>query len=379
MMTRKKRIHFLIPAGCLLVIVALIGLWGTPKIIQYAFLPGNELGEYARQMEDVTLEMSGAVEIATIHGVKSGCPVVSESGASESGVTLYMIGERWNEVYPLQITCGEALSYASISGGQRMIVLDSDLAFKLFGDRDPLGEQVDLNGEKFEIIGLAKHRRRLGETQLYAAWIPLGSDDAQPCDLMVASALSGIDGGVMTLFGTAAGNAFGEGTLIGLRKEAMRATMILRIIALAVALKLLVWWLGFLKRLGQAWLQEYRERIRTRYFRQVMGFAALRVLAMLALFSATLAVCWKLMNFFVEPVLVFVEWVPEVLVSFGSIKGRFWELVNAASKPVSYVTAELAEVKFWSAILRWGVIFALIGGVVMSLDHIFPKGNKNKQ
>ena len=371
-MTRKRRIHFLLPLGCL----ALIALMGTPKLIQYAILPNDELGACADRIDDVAAQLSGAAPAVTIHGVKSGVPLAAAE-TTESDVTLYMIGPRWNEVYPRPLTAGEGLGYAALKGKQRQIVLDSSLAFRLFGDNDPIGQFVKLSGESFEVTGVARHTRRIGETGQYAAWIPLGSDETLGCDLMVATAVSDIDGGLMTLFGSAAKDAFGEGTLFGLRKERMRAGMILRLIALVAVIRLLGLWIGVLKRLGGAWLSDYRARSQTRYFRQLLGFVTLRVLAMALLCAATLAACWGLMNFFVQPVLVFVEWVPEVLVSFASIKGRFWELVNAASRPVSFVTAELAEVRFWSVILRWGVIMALIGGV-MTLASGFSEGKRGK-
>ena len=76
---------------------------------------------------------------------------------------------------------------------------------------------------------------------------------------------------------------------------------------------------------------------------------------------------------------MFVEWVPEVLVSWGAIRGRFWELVNAASKPVNLMTAEMAELRFWAAILRWGAIAALIGGVMTAVNAHFPKKNRGNQ
>ena len=113
--------------------------------------------------------------------------------------------------------------------------------------------------------------------------------------------------------------------------------------------------------------------------RSYLTAAAPGVLALVAVVAATLAVCWLLMNFFVEPVLVFVEWVPEVLVSGAAIRGRFWELVNAASKPVSFITAEMAELRMWGIILRCGVIAALIGGVMTLLGARFPKENGANQ
>ena len=378
-MTKKRRIHWLIPLGCLLAAVALVGLMGTPRLIQYALLPGDELSSYIDRVEDVTRALDGAAEIVTLHGIKNGAPVSVDEGAAESDVALYMVGARWNEAYPRRMTDGECLSYAAIAARDRAVVLDDKLAFKLFGDHEPVGQRVLIGGQRFEVVGVAAHTRGVGEACQYAAWIPLGSEETLGCDLMVATAVSGIDGGLMTLFEGEARDFFGPGTLYGLMKERMRAGMILRFIALALALRLLALWIGVLKRVGGAWIAEYRARMKEAYFSKVLGFALSRCLAMLLAAAATLAACWALMNFFVGPVMVFVEWVPEVLVSFNSIRGRFWEITGAAAAPVTYVTAEMAELRFWAFLLRWGVIAALIGALLDRLALIFPKENRAKQ
>ena len=375
-MARKRRIHLLIPLGGLLILAALIGLLGTPRLIQYAFLPRDELSVYLERMEPFEQALDGAAAVAALHGVKADVSLSVEGGASEGGVTLYMVGPRWNEVYPRPMAVGEPLSPAALAARDKAIVLDEKLTFRLFGDRDPLGQAVRLGEQDFEVVGVARHRRRIGETGPYAAWIPLGSDASSGCDLMVVSAISGIDGGLMTLIGGAAKENFGPGTLYGLFKERMRATMILRLIALALALRLLGVWIGALKRAGASCLAEYRARMKENYFSRVIGFALSRAALMLLAAAATLAACWALMNFFVEPVTVFVEWVPEVLVSFGSIRGRFWELTGAAAAPVSFVTAEMAELRFWAFLLRWGVVCTLTGGL---LSFVFPKEKPAKR
>ena len=375
-MARKRRIHFLIPLGCLIALAALVGLMNTPRLIQYAFLPKDELTVYAEKMEPFVNALDGAAAVATLHGVKADISLAVGDGAGEGGVTLYMVGERWNEAYPRPMAAGEPLSPAALTARDRDIVLDEKLAFRLFGDRDPLGRAVRLGGEDYRVVGVAKHARRLGETGPCAAWIPLGSDASSGCDLMVVSAVSGIDGGLMTLIESAAREAFEPGTLYGLMKERMRAGMILRLIALAVALRLLGMWLGALKRAGAQFILEYRARMKEAYFSKVIGFALSRALAMLLAAAATIAVCWGLLSFFVEPMMVFVEWVPEVLVSFDSIRGRFWELAGAAAAPISYVTAEMAELRFWAFLLRWGVIMALTGAL---LTGVFPKKKTTKR
>ena len=148
-MARKRRIHLLIPLGCLIAAVALAGLMGTPRLIQYAFLPRDELTVYIEKMESFDRALDGAASVTALHGVKADVSLSVGDGAGESGVTLYMVGARWNEAYPRPMIAGEPLSPASIAGRAKEIVLDEQLAFRLFGDGDPLGRTVRLAGQDF--------------------------------------------------------------------------------------------------------------------------------------------------------------------------------------------------------------------------------------
>ena len=65
-----------------------------------------------------------------------------------------------------------------------------------------------------------------------------------------------------------------------------------------------------------------------------------------------------------KPMTVFPEWVPENLVSPEAIAGRFRELTASAAAPVQFRTPELAEIRLWSGILRWGTVLALLGGIL---------------
>ena len=89
--------------------------------------------------------------------------------------------------------------------------------------------------------------------------------------------------------------------------------------------------------------------------RQVFGSAALWLLGLAAISGAAFA----LLSLLIEPLYVFTEWVPEVIVEWSSLEARFWELTTAMAKPVKVQTAEYARVCFFGTLLRWGVISAL--------------------
>ncbi len=361
----KKRIHFLLPIGLVMIVFALFGLYSAPKIQQYAFQPEQTLLDVQESMADVRSELPDYT--LTLHAVANGVALTTESEQMISDVVLYMVDTRYNECYPQKITSGRPLAYSDIADGEHALVLDEKLAFQLFGDRDPIDQKVEIRGKTYKVVGLAKHTRRIGEIGAYAAWIPIScADDDTTCDVAVVTAVDN-GGGDMSVFLTSTVQTnLGVGTLYSLSKERMRSTMALRLMALVIVIRLLAKWIRLVMRLGAHWLADFRACLKESYMKTLAGYFTARALAMLALAAGTLAVCWGLMNVFIEPVLVFAEWIPEVLVSFSSIQGRFWELCAEAAKPISCMTAEMAELRFFAGFLRWGVIAMLIG-LVMTL------------
>ena len=357
----KKAIHFLLPLGLVLIVCAMVGLYSGPNLMQYAFLPEGTLPDLQESMENVRSELADYT--LSVHAVRNGASVsTADGGKSQSDVVLYMEGARYNECYPQRVVSGRPLTYADIADREHSIVLDEKLAFKLFGDKDPLEGRVSIDDKTYTVVGTVKHTRRIGEIGAYAAWIPLScADDKTACDVAVLTAVANGGSDMSVLFSSTAQSNLGSGTLYNLAKERMRATMALRVIAMVVVIRLLAIWVRLIMKLGARWLNDFRTRLKERYMTTLIGFAAARVLAMLAIVAATLAACWGLMTFFIQPVKVFTEWVPEVIVSFSSIQGRFWELCAEAARPVSCMTADMAELRFFAAFLRWGVIFALIG------------------
>ena len=58
--------------------------------------------------------------------------------------------------------------------GSQVVVLGPELAFRLFGNKDPMGEKVRIKGLSFEVIGIMEPKGSLMESnQDEAAFIPI--------------------------------------------------------------------------------------------------------------------------------------------------------------------------------------------------------------
>ena len=83
---------------------------------------------------------------------------------------------------------------------------------------------------------------------------------------------------------------------------------------------------------------------------------------MLLLTAATLAAGAGLAVWAVQPMMIFPEWVPDSLVDPEALIRRFRELTAAAAVPLQFRTPEMAEIRFWSGMIRWGTVLSLLGG-----------------
>ena len=359
----KHRFVFslLLAAGLLLLAAGLIGVLTGPDLMQYAFRPPESRDTtLTRQLEAAREAMGERFPLLTLHGQKSGV-TLSAGSASVNDVCLYMTGSRWNEVYPRKLISGRPVSGIDSEQKSKVIVLDRETAFTLFGEADPLGKPVTFGDTKLEVVGVAEHSRSLGETGSQAAWVPL--DVFTDCDLLVLSAPGATDASLRTAFQTGAAEVFGAGTLVSMSREKISATIMPRFALLVLALWLLKRWLKILGRFGSNQIRLVREKGKQCYFGRLFPYALGRILPLLLLVALTIGAGFGLALLAVSPIRAFPDWVPESLGDFSAWVSRFWDLVRASAQPVSLQTPEQAAVRFYAVLVRWGLLCTLLGSI----------------
>ncbi len=384
----RRKIPVFAALGALLLIFSVCGLYlSVPDLLQYAFLPENSRRENGSssggektagsenaassaaaealkkygQLEDPSLWAGEDIPM-TLHGFTGDLPVSREdSDLSITDISVVLAGPRYAEVFPPKITTGSFLSFSELSTAAPSVVLDSALAFRLFGAENPLGQKIRLDGTSFTVVGTASHSRSLGSARTYTLWVPLNSLSAAP-ELLTVSALpsSGAES-FDSLWKSKARELFGSGTFINLRHEKTGASLLPRILILFFAVLLLKRWFSLLRRWGAASLSDARERLSQSYFSRLIGYFILRGLAALLLLAGTLAVCWGLASFAAEPMTAFPDWVPENPADFSSWAARFRALIGIYAAPVRLVTEQAAILSFWSFLIRIGTVLLLLG------------------
>ncbi len=359
----KHRFVFslLLVLGLLLLAAGLAGILSGPDLLQYAFRPPESRDtSMSHTLEKARETMGDAFPVLTLHGQKSGA-VLTAGDSSVSDVCLYMAGASWNEVYPRNYPAGRPISGLDAEQKARVIVLDEETAFALFGEADPLGKPVTYGDTKLEVVGVASHTRSLGEPGARAAWVPL--DLFIDCDLYVLSAPGSSDAALRAVFQTGAAEVFGAGTLVSLYREKISATVMLRFAVLVLAVWLLKYWIRVLGRFGRRQFNLIRRRSKQCYFARLFPYALGRLLPLLLLVLLTVGAGYGLALLAISPIRAFPDWVPESLGDFSAWVSRFWDLAGASARAVSLQTPEAAAIRVWAVLVRWGLLCSLLGGI----------------
>ncbi len=343
-------------AGLLLMIAGTVGLFCGPDASQYAFAPSEE--DALSRLTDLEKRWDGTFPAVSLHGLSSGVSV-SAGEKSQGAVCLYQVEGNFFQTYPRTFLAGRPLARGDHA--KKVMVVDEKLAFLLFGDQDPLGKTIRVQENDFRVVGVAAYSRRIGETGDYTAWIPMGCEKAPPMEIQMVTAGGKASDGERTVFKTTAAELFGSGDAIDLYKEKIRGSIVLLFLLAVIGLRLMAKWMRALKKLCRKWFDQIREKLKLRYPRQMLGTIFGKSLGAAFLWAVFLGISVLMVMAVAELMMVFPEWVPEQLLSASAVGRRFWELTGISARPIHWQTPELAEIRFWSGLVRWGVLAFLAG------------------
>ena len=383
----KRRLPWVLMAlGALMLLGALAMLSRTPDALQYCVTapdPGEKGESYAKLAETanrIAGEMKEALAWTAMGGTAESVSLSANGNTEEAALTA--MGEGWLEVYPRFVVEGRRIGESEIAEGARVVMLDADLAFSLFGETLPENAAVTLNGTDFRVLGTVRHAgslrggRGVGDAQPFDIYMPLlaAAEAGIDLDTLTLSALPHGGSGAAQLFEDAARTRWLDGgELINLKKEAMRRTILPRAVLLIVGMYALVGLFKRMTRLAARWAEGFRQALKGSYMTALLprlaGLIAMGLLGYGALIGAT----YLLLVFSAQPLYVFTEWVPENIVEWSSITKVFWSLTGNAARLVRVGTRELRTIEFWGGFVRWGSVLALLGAALL------PKARNRKE
>ena len=382
---RRRLPWVLIALGTLMALFALVMLLTTPKLLQYTAI-APEAGEKGENLisliapaQKIGQELKDSLRWTALGGVCDSASLTGGKGTQDAN--LIAMDEGWLEVYPRFLIRGRRIGESELMQGARVMMLDDDLAFQLFGTELPEDATVTLNNVPYRVVGTVRHAgsllggRGVGDELPYDAYVPLRAAVADGVGVraLTLSAVPQGGAGASRLFQDSAAQWLPGGQLIDLSKEAMRGMMLARFLLLVVGLYAMV---GLFKRMTlrvEGWFAGYMQALKQSYFTalipKLLGLIGLTLLG----YGVLIGLTYLLMVFSSQPLYVFTEWVPENIVEWSSISRVFWNLTAEAGRLVRIGTRELRVVQFWGGLQRWGLILVLLGAALL------PKARRKKR
>ncbi len=98
--------------------------------------------------------------------------------AQNAEATVYAVGSGYFDVTHETLLDGRLISEADVKRAENVVVIDERMALSFFAGNEPVGQTVTLSGLDYEVAGVIKAERRLGETNEHIAYIPITSASA---------------------------------------------------------------------------------------------------------------------------------------------------------------------------------------------------------
>lgn len=349
--------------------------------------PNEPIAQWYAALKDVAEEWDSTMEAWTLGGVMENASLSAEGGGTQGRVTV--MGENGTTLHPLQLRFGRNFFPEELKDGAHVIILDEQAALALFRISDPIDRKVTVQGVEYRVIGVARHRKQVGDLTDYGAYIPLMSviDQDITLDALQVEAAPRTGVGASVSFSTVCGTWQQGGTVIDLGKEGMAATLWLRVLLCLAGATALLRLIGWLNGQVRSYAKQYSQQLQVRYALSLMPQLAGMILLFCLGYGGAAALAAVLMNVIIQPVYTFPEWIPAVLVEWEDIAAAFWKVWQTSATLREMRSPEILRLRYFTLLIQGcsaatGVLLALwyarrrtaLQGVAESLPEMRRQG-----
>ena len=349
--------------------------------------PNEPVAQWYAALKDVAEEWDSTMEAWTLGGVMENASLSAEGGGTQGRVTV--MGENGTTLHPLQLRFGRNFFPEELRDGAHVIILDEQAALALFRISDPIDRKVTVQGTEYRVIGVARHRKLVGDYTEYGVYIPLMSviDQDMTLDVLQVEAAPRAGVGASVSFSTVCGTWQQGGTVIDLGKEGMAATLWLRVLLCLAGATALLRLIGWLNGQVRSYAKQYSQQLQVRYALSLMPQLGGMILLFCLGYGGAAALAAVLMNVIIQPVYTFPEWIPAVLVEWEDIAAAFWKVWQTSATLREMRSPEILRLRYFTLLIQGcsaatGVLLALwyarrrtaLQGVAESLPEMRRQG-----
>lgn len=311
--------------------------------------------------ESIAQDWTGIIEAYTLTGISQSVGFSSEIGNSLSG-QLYAVTKGDQALYHKQLLFGRNFYQEELEKGRRIALIDEQVAISLFRVGDAVGQEVLVNGIAYEVMGVLKHHKRVGDYNDQGVYIPLltAAADGLPLSYYMVTARPVKGSGAHTVFSNAMKALAPDGTTWDLSREKVGATLFVRVFAFIAGMFVVIAVIKWLNQKVMWFVNDYQTRLfhiyAVRLLPRLIGFGLLFAAAY-ALMAGLFAL---LVNFILEPVYVYPEWIPAVLVEWDEISRAFWKVWQQDAQVMELRSAQVLRLRFFALLLQWLTVLAAV-------------------
>lgn len=326
--------------------------------------PNQPIADWHQRLVDLSEEWDTTMQAWTLGGVVEQASFSTE-GASAQG-RLDLMGEDGLLLQPEYLLHGRLFYPEELASGAPLALLDEQLALALFRVADAVDRQVTIGGSSYRVIGVVRHTKQVGDYMDYGAVIPLNSIIDQPMELdallVEAAPMPGM--GASVSFRTVCSTWQTGGTFIDLGKESMAATLWLRVLIFLIGMTCVLHLVTWLNSRVRGYHQHYQVQLQQRYAVQLLPQLLGTILLFVLGYAVSALLLAGLMNYIIQPVYTFPEWIPAVLVEWQDMADAFWKVWQTSATLRELRTPELLRLRYFTLLIQGcsaaaGVLLAL--------------------
>lgn len=184
----RRKLLFLLLVAAAVIVYAAVELNDLPGTYQHVFLPGDQLAEteggtpvnrYLRdwmdQKEAADTSRTVPVRLPRCMRWRRPASVQTADGESSAAARLLGIDADYGSVEPFSLYTGRYFYPDEYTYGEKVVLLDEQLAVALFQYAEPLSEEIQIAGEKYRVIGIVRDHKRVGDQEEYSLYVPYRS------------------------------------------------------------------------------------------------------------------------------------------------------------------------------------------------------------
>ncbi|MDO5022822.1 MAG: ABC transporter permease [Eubacteriales bacterium] len=302
--------------------------------------------EYAKE------EWGKDVSAHMLVSIKDGVNVASDQNSAVQARVMGFFGSLHIINAPV-LTAGRLLYPEELEDGTAVAVLDEQTAVKLFRTGEPLDRYLKIDNKEFRVVGVIKHTRNAADKEPLRVTVPLlALDEANvQSDVYIINLKTSQGQGAYKKIKSSLEGVQSGGTLYNISKEKQRSLLPIRwgigfiaILILNVLYKMLI-------ALSKQQFESEKDKLNDKYFQSLLPIWTIKAVLVILMWVVWLFAVYMVLQFMVEPVYVFTEWVPATLVEWADINTAFWNNRNDVTGIVELRTPTIIELRFYHRML----------------------------